>query len=58
MTTPPPVGPTSCEGSTQWWRLSPPMATGRLPDDEIGATVQQVVAARTERPDGPAAPLT
>jgi proteasome beta subunit len=30
----------------------------RLPDDEIGATVQQVVDARTERPDGPAAPLT
>ena len=30
----------------------------RLPDEEIGATVQQVVAARSERPDGPAAPLT
>ncbi|HVQ88112.1 MAG TPA: proteasome subunit beta [Actinomycetes bacterium] len=30
----------------------------RLPDAEIGATVQRVVAARTERPDGPAAPLT
>jgi len=29
----------------------------RLPDDEIGATVQRVVAGRTERPDGPAAPL-
>jgi proteasome beta subunit len=29
----------------------------RLPDAEIGATVQRVVAARTERPDGPAADL-
>jgi proteasome beta subunit len=30
----------------------------RLADPEIGETVQRVVAARTERPDGPAAPLT
>ncbi|MEO8328388.1 MAG: proteasome subunit beta [Candidatus Nanopelagicales bacterium] len=30
----------------------------RLPDAEIGATVERVVAARTVRPDGPAAPLT
>jgi proteasome beta subunit len=30
----------------------------RLPDDEVGDTVQRVVAARAERPDGPAAPLT
>ena len=30
----------------------------RLPDDEIGAVVQTVVAARSERPDGPAAPLS
>jgi proteasome beta subunit len=29
----------------------------RLPDAEIGETVQRVVAARTERPDGPAADL-
>jgi len=30
----------------------------RLPDDEVGAVVQQVVTARSERPDGPQAPLT
>ena len=30
----------------------------RLPDEEIGETVQRVVAGRTVRPDGPAAPLT
>ena len=30
----------------------------RLPDAEISETVQRVVAARTERPDGPAAPLS
>lgn len=30
----------------------------RLPDDEIGSVVETVVAARTERPDGPAAPLS
>jgi len=28
----------------------------RLPDDEIGAIVQAVVASRLERPDGPTAP--
>jgi proteasome beta subunit len=30
----------------------------RLPDDEVGAVVARLVAARAERPDGPAAPLT
>ncbi len=30
----------------------------RLPDDEVGEVVQRLVAARAERPDGPAAPLT
>jgi proteasome beta subunit len=30
----------------------------RLPDDDISAIADQVVSARMERPDGPAAPLT
>ena len=30
----------------------------RLPDAEVGEVVQRLVAARHERPDGPAAPLT
>jgi proteasome beta subunit len=30
----------------------------RLPADEVGAIVDTVIAARRERPDGPAAPLT
>ena len=30
----------------------------RLPDDEVGDVVERLVAARTQRPDGPAAPLT
>ena len=30
----------------------------RMPDEEIGETVQRVVAGRAERPDGPAASLT
>jgi len=30
----------------------------RLPEDEIGEIVDAVIAARHERPDGPAAPLT
>ena len=30
----------------------------RLPDDEVGGVVERLVAARTQRPDGPAAPLT
>jgi proteasome beta subunit len=30
----------------------------RLPDDEVGALVERLVAARSVRPDGPAAPLT
>ena len=30
----------------------------RLPDDEVGAVVDQLVAARNQRPDGPAASLT
>jgi proteasome beta subunit len=29
----------------------------RLPDQEVGETVQRVVAGRAIRPDGPAAPL-
>jgi proteasome beta subunit len=35
-------------------------ATGyrRLPDDEVGGIVERLVAARTLRPDGPAASLT
>ncbi|MFL6069664.1 MAG: proteasome subunit beta [Actinomycetes bacterium] len=30
----------------------------RLPDDEVGEVVERLVAARTQRPDGPAASLT
>ena len=30
----------------------------RLPEDEVAAIVDAVVAARLQRPDGPAAPLT
>ncbi len=30
----------------------------RLPDDQVATVVDRVVAARMERPDGPAAPLT
>jgi proteasome beta subunit len=30
----------------------------RLPDDEVGEVVERLVAARTRRPDGPAASLT
>ena len=30
----------------------------RLPDDEVAALADEIVAARMERPDGPAAPLT
>jgi len=30
----------------------------RMPEDEVGAIVDTVIAARHERPDGPAAPLT
>jgi proteasome beta subunit len=30
----------------------------RLPDDEVGAVVDEIVRARLERPDGPAASLT
>jgi proteasome beta subunit len=30
----------------------------RLPDAEVGEVVGRLVAARSERPDGPAAPLT
>lgn len=32
--------------------------TQRVPDDEVGAIADSIVAARMERPDGPAAPLT
>lgn len=30
----------------------------RMPEDEVGAIVDAIVAARLQRPDGPAAPLT
>jgi proteasome beta subunit len=30
----------------------------RIPDDEVAAIADRVVAARMERPDGPAAALT
>jgi proteasome beta subunit len=30
----------------------------RVPDDDVGAIADTVVAARMQRPDGPAAPLT
>ncbi|GAA1572712.1 proteasome subunit beta [Kribbella sancticallisti] len=30
----------------------------RMPEDEVGAIVDSIVAARLQRPDGPAAPLT
>jgi proteasome beta subunit len=30
----------------------------RVPDDDVGAVADTIVAARMERPDGPAAPLT
>ena len=30
----------------------------RLPDDEVAAIADRVIAARMDRPDGPAAPLT
>ena len=32
--------------------------TRRVPDDEVGAIADTIVAARMHRPDGPAAPLT
>jgi proteasome beta subunit len=32
--------------------------TRRIPDDEVGAIADTIVAARMQRPDGPAAPLT
>jgi proteasome beta subunit len=32
--------------------------TQRVPDNEVGAIADSIVAARMERPDGPAAPLT
>jgi proteasome beta subunit len=30
----------------------------RMPDDEVAALADEIVAARMNRPDGPAAPLT
>ena len=30
----------------------------RMPDDEVAAMADEIVAARMHRPDGPGAPLT